>query len=575
MDYPSKVCRLIAGSLSLPVLVAFVGCTSLSPRKRADDASYKVVSRVEKKIFGGASEFSIDTEYTGRNPQDVHVDEIFEDRESSERLALSLEEAIELALEKSRTYQSEKERLYLAALDLTGERHAFRPNFFARATGRKNVSETGFETETLDGQAGVGLLLATGADLSVNMATDILRFVSNPSSEAASSVLSFSIFQPLLRGAGHRIAAEQLTQAHRDVVYAVRDFTHFQNEFTVDIVMDYFRLLQRKDTVYNEYNNYQSRIESTRYLKARSVDREKALNVNQAEQAELSARNRYITSIVNYRNALDRFKIALGLPQTVGLQLNDSEMEALQDRGLIVHSFGAEEGFRLATENRLPLLNEIDQFEDVKRKTRLAANGLKMNLGVFANASVDSLGSNDYDRFDFDRVRRDVGISLDLPLNKVSERNNYRAALIRFESEIRSLGLSLDQLRSQIEENLQELQRLSQNYEIQLNAVRLAEKQVHGAQLSIESGNAIYRDLEEAQDDLIAAQNAQTAALVDYLEARLELLINIGILDQDTDRFWLTEASRVDLGKASGATTNSTTIRSDGSVITPDQLFAQ
>lgn len=559
----------------LPVFATLVGCSSIAPRKRADDASYRVVTEVEKRVFGSASEFSIETPYSGRDPQGVEVEEIFEDRESREKRVLSLEEAIALAVERNRIYQSEKESLYLAALALTGQRHAFRPNFFAGVTGKRNVSEDGVETESLDGEAGVGLLLATGADLSVSMATDILRFVANPASESASSVLRFSIFQPLLRGAGRRIAAERLTQAQRDVVYAVREFTHFQNEFTVDIVMDYFRLLQRKDTVYNEYNNYQSRIASTRYLKARSVDREKALNVNQAEQAELSARNRYITSIVNYRNALDRFKISLGLPQTVELQLLDEEMEALEERGLVLYSFGAEEGFRLATENRLPLLNEIDQFEDVKRKLRLAANELKMDLGIFANASVDSVGDSDYDRFDFDRVRRDVGVSLDLPLNKLSERNNYRAALIRFESEIRSLGLSLDQLRSQIEETLQELQRLSQNYEIQKNAVRLAEKQVHGAQLSIESGNAIYRDLEEAQDDLIAAQNAQTAALVDYLEARLGLLIDIGILDRDTERFWLTEASRVDLSPSSERPTNSATVRSDGSVITPDQLFAQ
>lgn len=575
MDSPPKTNRLIAGGILLATVLTWMGCTSAAYRKRADQAAYKVVSEVEKKVFGSSSGFSIETEYTGRNPSAFQIEEIFEDRDSTEQITLGMEEAIELAIQHNRTYQSEKERLYLSALSLTGQRHAFRPQFFARSTGRHRTSEDGTETESVGSDLGVGLLLATGADLSLNIANDILRFMTSPASDSASSALSFSIFQPLLRGAGRKIAAERLTQAQRDVVYSVRDFAHFQNEFTVSIVMDYFRLLQRKDTVYNEYNNYLSRIDSTRYLKARSVDREKALNVNQAEQSELSARNRYISSIVSYRAALDKFKISLGLPQTVELRLRDDEMEFLKSKGLILHGLDAQLGFRLALEHRLPLLNAIDQFEDVKRKTRIAANNLKMDVGLSASASVDSEGQDDYDKFDFDKVRREVGLSIDLPIDRLSERNSYRSALIRFESEIRDFGLTLDQLRSQIEESLQALERLRQNYEIQKNAVGLAEKSVLGAQLSIESGNAIYRDLEEAQDNLIGAQNAQTAAMVDYLESRLGLLIYIGIIDTDTERFWLTEASKVALDPTAIKSTHSSTIRDDGSVITPDQLFAQ
>lgn len=569
---PSK---FIAIGVALSILSTWTGCTSASYQRRADKAAYQIVANVEKNIFGEASDFSIDTQYTGRKIKDFDIEEIYADRESAEKMTLSLEEAVTIALERSRQYQSEKERLYLSALSLSGQRHAFRPQFFARSSARKNISVDGEETDSVNTDVGVGLLLVTGADLSLNLANDILEFVSNPTSKSVSSALSFNIFQPLLRGAGRKVAAERLTQAQRDVIYAVRNFAHYENEFVASVVMDYFRLLQRKDTVYNEYKNYQSRIKSTEYLKARSVDRAKALDVNQAEQSELSARNRYISSIVNYRNTLDRFKITLGIPQTVELRLLDDEMRSLEDRGLILHGLDTELGFSLATEYRLPLLNAIDQFEDVKRKTLLAANDLKIDLGISASATVDSLDDNRYDQFDFDRVRRNVGLSLDLPINNLSERNNYRSSLIRFESAIRSFSLTLDQLRSQIEESFQNLERLRQSYEIQSNAVGLAEKSVLGAQLSIEAGEGIYRDLEDAQDNLISAQNAQTGALVDYLEARLELLIFIGIIDTDTSRFWLTDASKIDLSARTIKPSASNTIRQDGSVITPDQLFAQ
>ena len=560
---------------SFTFLIILSGCSTTVHRKKADNAVLKIVTEVEEELFGKTSDFSIETAYTGRKPDEISVEEIFEDRERNSRTILLIDEAIEMAVNQNRQYQREKENLYLTALTLTGERHEFSPQFFAGATGSRNRRANGERTESTDTNVGVGQLLTTGANVSVSIANDVLLFMTGDPRKSAVSALSFSVFQPLLRGAGREAAAERLTQAERNVIYAIRDFSHYQNQFEIDIVIDYFRLLQQKDTIFNEYNNYQSRIVATSYLRARSVDREKALDVNQAEQAELSARNRYINAIVRYKNSLDQFKITLGLPQTVDLQLQDEEISLLQDNGLIVHYINTQLGFQLSVDHRLLLLNAIDQFEDAQRKVRVAANDLKADLGIFATASVDSETPTNYNHFDFDEVRTSVGIQLDLPLDRLRERNNYRATLIRFESELRDLGLTLDDLRSLIDENLRELERLNQNYQIQTNAVELAVKQVAGAQLSIESGKAIYRDLEEAQDDLIAAQNAQTAALVDYLEARLKLLLELGILNTDSKRFWLNEASKVRLPIGIDGATEGSTISADGDVITPDQLFVQ
>jgi outer membrane protein TolC len=558
-----------------PFLLFWLGCSATARRKKADSAVYKIVAHVEEDIFGNSSGFSIDTPYSGRNPADVSVDEVFAEREGQSGRTIRIDDAIDLGVLQNRRYQTQKEQLYLTALSLTGERYAFDPQFFARSNAARTISADGDESESANSQLGVGLLLATGANVSINIANDLLRFLTGDPRKSATSTLSFSVFQPILRGAGRKVAAERLTQAERDVIYSIRDFSHFQNEFTAGITIDYFRLLQQKDTIYNEYNNYQSRIAATRYLRARAVDREKALDVNQADQAELSSKNRYISAIVRYRSSLDQFKITLGLPQTVDLHLADEEMEALQEAGLILLSPDTEQAYRIAVERRLPLLNAIDQFEDAQRKVRVTASALKAEFGISGTASVDSDEPVNYDQFDFDQVRRSAGIRLDLPLDRLRERNSYRASLIGFESELRSLGLTLDELRSSINENLRELERLNQNYQIQTNAVMLAEKQVSGALLSIESGNAIYRDLEEAQDDLIAAQNAQTAGLVDYLESRLNLLLELGVLDTGANRYWLGQASSVSLLSATDSKSKSATISPEGDVITPEQLFSQ
>jgi outer membrane protein TolC len=198
-----------------------------------------------------------------------------------------------------------------------------------------------------------------------------------------------------------------------------------------------------------------------------------------------------------------------------------------------------DEAYRLAVQKQLQLLNAIDRFEDSKRKIRVAADGLKADLNLFADASLESDRPTDYTKFDPDNIRAGVGIELDLPIDRLRERNNYRATLVSFESELRNLTLTLDTLKDNIERGLRTLEQRRQNYDIQKNALELANRRVTSTTLLLQAGRAEVRDLVEAQDAQIAAQNAVTAALVEYQEVRLQLMLDIGALDTGMPRFWL------------------------------------
>ena len=380
--------------------------------------------------------------------------------------------------------------------------------------------------------------------------------------------------QPLLRGAGSKIAAERLTQANRNVVYAVRDFSHFQNTFSVEIVNDYFDLLQLKNVIFNEYNNYESRRANKEYLTAR-VDRESPEAQGDAKQDELQAKNRYISSITSYRNALDRFKITLGLPQTTNLRLDDKEIDLIRAAGAKSLYLGSQEGFLVALDNRLPLFNQIDRFEDNKRQVAIAANQLKADLNIIGSGSLNSDGGpTDYADFDFKNVRTSVGLQLNLPLDRLRERNDYRATLINFESATRTLGQNFDELRNLLDRRIRELEQFRQSYQIQQNAVVLAKNRVEGNQLRLKAGTVIFRRLSESQDALISTQNAETRALVDYLGARLNLLIDLGVLQSDQKRYWLKEnPSNIKFKKAPPSFEKSLPLEVGGTVIPPNRLF--
>lgn len=550
------------------------GCSTGFYKKRADKGVYEILKKVENDIFGESSGFSIDTPTSGKKTKDVTALKLLKSRNKGGEITLSLDQALGYAIKNSREYQSEKEKLYLTALNLTGERHNFRPSFFGRTRAESNRLSDGERTGTASTDLGINQALRTGGSLGISIANDLLRYFTGDPRRSAASVLNLNVTQPLLRGAGSKIAAERLTQANRNVVYAVRDFSHFQNTFSVEIVNDYFDLLQLKNVIFNEYNNYESRRANKEYLTAR-VDRESPEAQGDAKQDELQAKNRYISSITSYRNALDRFKITLGLPQTTNLRLDDKEIDLIRAAGAKSLYLGSQEGFLVALDNRLPLFNQIDRFEDNKRQVAIAANQLKADLNIIGSSSLNSAGGpTDYADFDFKNVRTSVGLQLNLPLDRLRERNDYRATLINFESATRTLGQNFDELRNLLDRRIRELEQFRQSYQIQQNAVVLAKNRVEGNQLRLKAGTVIFRRLSESQDALISTQNAETRALVDYLGARLNLLIDLGVLQSDQKRYWLKEnPSNIKFKKAPPSLEKSLPLEVGGTVISPSRLF--
>ncbi len=550
------------------------GCSTGFYKKRADKGVYEILKKVENDIFGESSGFSIDTPTSGKKTKDVTALKLLKSRNKGGEITLSLDQALGYAIKNSREYQSEKEKLYLTALNLTGERHNFRPSFFGRTRAESNRLSDGERTGTGSTDLGINQALRNGGSLGISIANDLLRYFTGDPRRSAASVLNLNVTQPLLRGAGSKIAAERLTQANRNVVYAVRDFSHFQNTFSVEIVNDYFDLLQLKNVIFNEYNNYESRRANKEYLTAR-VDRESPEAQGDAKQDELQAKNRYISSITSYRNALDRFKITLGLPQTTNLRLDDKEIDLIRAAGAKSLYLGSQEGFLVALDNRLPLFNQIDRFEDNKRQVAIAANQLKADLNIIGSSSLNSDGGpTDYADFDFKNVRTSVGLQLNLPLDRLRERNDYRATLINFESATRTLGQNFDELRNLLDRRIRELEQFRQSYQIQQNAVVLAKNRVEGNQLRLKAGTVIFRRLSESQDALISTQNAETRALVDYLGARLNLLIDLGVLQSDQKRYWLKEnPSNIKFKKAPPSLEKSLPLEVGGTVISPSRLF--
>ena len=545
-------------------LTTWLGCQTEGYRADADAEVLAILNERSRQILGEEAGTNLVSTTVGERPDAVSPARIIQERFADGGRTLTLPAALEMAERHNRSYQLQRETLYLQALSLTGTRHKFVWNPSSTVDlGIARQTDGGLRGDS-DADVSVQKLFQTGASVTATLANDlVLYFDGKPKVPD----LTLKLTQPLLRGAGAEIAAEVLTQAERDVVYAVRDYSHYQKTFAIETVGEYFRVLQDKDAVRNSYNNYLNLQKARDRAEAMAeAERLARYQVDQARQSELSARVKYLKAVESYRQALDSFKQRLSLPLGEALRLEDRALTDLVAQGLTPLELDERHGYLMAVTNRLDVLNEVDRFEDAQRKVRVAASDLKPGLDVVVDAS---LKKQFYSSFSPEEFASTSGLKLKLPLNQLTERNAYRTSLINFEKQMRKLATELDSLRENIREGIRALEQERENYFIQKAALDLARQQVEVMPLLLQNDDADIRDQLEAQADLVEAQNDVTSAVVDYHVARWNLLKNLGALSVEGEQFWLKNQS------VSGSSTgdNPETAEILPEVITPEQVF--
>jgi hypothetical protein len=154
---------------------------------------------------------------------------------------ITLEQSVEFATFNSRELQTQRENVFLAALPVTLERFAFAPQFFAI----ENVFRQRFGSQTADGPAnqwqanstvGFSKLFSTGGLILAQFANQTVVNLGNlnmkaPVKTVSTSTISLDAVQPLLRGGGQAVTLEPLTQAERNLLYTVRDFARYEQQF--------------------------------------------------------------------------------------------------------------------------------------------------------------------------------------------------------------------------------------------------------------------------------------------------------------------------------------------------------
>jgi outer membrane protein TolC len=520
------------------VIAGLAGCSPEHYKTEADKKVYQIIDNKWQRDFGYRANYMISDTNVPQPPDDIHVELAV-----PESGILTLARAVAIATEYNRDYQTQKEQLYLRGLDLTLARHQFERQWFGTFDAAYNRNS---EDEYLDSDAGFGFqqLLADGASISINIAMDWARFLTGEPRTSLASVLSARASLPLLLRGGRRVVLENLTQSERDVLYQIRTFNRYRKNFVVSIANDYYGVLELKANVTNAENSYYRLVESRKRLQIEAeAGQARPFDVDEAEQRALNAENQWVQAQLNYERALDQFKVRLSLPPDVQVDLDENELKALEQIGIIEPGYELNEAVETALLRRLDLANSGDRVDDAERKVVVAADNLGVELNLVGSAGVDSTPETEFERLQFHRGNYRLGLeSDDLALDRLAERNAYREALIVMDQRQRQYELDRDQIELDVRQGLRSLKSEAERYRIQRMALDLAERRLETQKMLLEIGQSDVRLLLESEGALLQAQNDVLRALVAHAIAKLSFFRDIGILQVKPDGMWEEQA---------------------------------
>jgi outer membrane protein TolC len=471
------------------------------------------------------------------------------------RPVLTLSGALKYAFQHSRRFEDAKEDLYLAALDLTLERHLWTPIPFAN-TGLNYTNASVFEgwdaaLESVS-QAGVRQKLPYGGEVTARIIASLVRDLSNHVSTGETGSMILEANLPLLKGAGQS-AYESRYQAERNLIYAVRTFENFRRALSVTIAGSYFDIQGTRQTITNAHESVQVLTLDQRRAEALwRTGRAEQLDVLRADQDRIRASNAEVDAIASYETALDRFKILIGMPTETEIDVEypvEASESGLTEQGLMepasledalrMPNVPETEAIRVALKYRLDLLNDVDRIDDARRGVAVAENDLLPNLQAFGSARMDTRSDVDSVMgYNTELITYRAGLLLEIPLDRVAERNALRKSQITLQQAERNFDEAKDTVSLQVRESMRQVQLQLDSLEIQRRNKDVALLRRRSARMWFDLGKKDNRDVVEAQQNLLEAQDRLAEAVATLRRAILTFRLNTGTLRVDDQGQW-------------------------------------
>jgi outer membrane protein TolC len=460
---------------------------------------------------------------------------------------LTLNDALRVGAKNNRKLRTLKESIFKSALSLDSEEYAFATTFHGMILGALSGNpEITRESASVGGDSNLARKkFEQGAVIAGNAAVDIARMIRDDwHSFAWTGDITMSI--PLLRGAGRNIVREPLTQAERNLVYSIWTFERYRQTFALSLAKSYFGVLEYAQNHLNSRDNVK-RLEQN-YDRAEMMFRAGRMDRIQTDQAKtdlLNARQTMITTRKSYQDALDNFKITLGLSPETPIELSDGELrtleKAMEKKAAIstdaLTGYPTEaEALAESVQLRRDLAVSRGEAEDAQRQVMIKADALRADLEIEGGAEYNGSRKQHGDVNDAAETKAQVKFSA--PWDRRKERNLYRQAQIARDQALRDYTESEDSVKNEVRAGFRDLEASRVLYDNKVEAYKTACMRVEANDLFMQSGRSSMRDILEAESALLSARNSLCSAVIDWWTSDLTLKCAIGRLEIGHDGVW-------------------------------------
>jgi outer membrane protein TolC len=445
---------------------------------------------------------------------------------SNDVLQLDLGAALELSTRHSRSLQKRRDDLYVSGLALLGTRRDFAVELAGTLGYVFTRDITGEDTNGGEFGISAGRILPTGGRIRLSAQSQVESLsLTNLTRSLYGNSATLRVDQPLLSGAGYSASHEGLIQGEQDLIYAVRSFASDRQDFSVQIMRDYYDLVIQKAILHNTRLN----VEQSTTLRKRSeamfeVSRAPSIDVLRARQQELVSINDLNLAEAEFDVAIRQFLLTLGLPvdraTVVSGELPEPGELTLDEQDCVDS----------AMRRRLDLKTVTDQVVDARRQLKQAQNILRPDLSLYGE--VELVGEQTESLSDQElEDRYNVGLVLDIPFDRRDERDAVKTAMLALADAIREEATKTDEVRLEVQDNFTNLRFLKEAVKIEAMNIDIAQKRAANAMFLFKNGELLNRDVVEAENDLLSARNAYVRILARYEIQRIELVRNSGALD--------------------------------------------
>lgn len=240
-----------------------------------------------------------------------------------------------------------------------------------------------------------------------------------------------------------------------------------------------------------------------------------------------------------------------GLAQEIALVKASAKLESIVMQPIELSTVDA---LQIARAHRLDWMNIRAKVVDQWRLICFNANSLRSVLNLTVNGSLGTVDNNMI-KFAANNGALTLGAQFAPPLTRLLQRNNYRQALINYQS-VRRLGIQYeDGINLSLRGDMRALKNFEVNFEIQRQAVRIAVRRVDNTREELNEppppvlpgqapaalGPTAASNLLTALQALSDSQNNLMSAWLQHYDERQQLYNDLGIMRLDNRGMWVDE----------------------------------